>query len=381
MPFYALPSGASPVLSGTAPPTGGIGTDGDLFLDRTNKVLYGPKAAGSWPTGVDLSNGLPGPTGVAGPTGIGPTGPTGIGPTGPTGVYAFSATGATAPTGGAMSSAGAVWLNTQNGRYYVRYDSSFIEIGAQGEQGRFPFFATGPTAPTAPTGAAWLDTSNGKYFLKHQNAFIEVGVQGERGPTGPTGSSFTYRGSWFSLTQYFVNDVVLFVTSSYVCRVNAFGAVQFPGNASFWSIMASGSATGPVGATGAASSVTGPGGPTGPAGPSGAASSVTGPQGPTGPAGNDRGVNRATITGNVTLQSNAAEWQILTPTGNAFDVILPTGIPDGFDVKILNADNVNFYYFDIKTPDGVSRGASYFGSGAWFLWDGQTWRSFLLYGS
>ena len=53
-----------------------------------------------------------------------------------------------------MTQAGAVWLNTDNGKYYVRYDDAFLEIGVQGEPGRFPFYATGPTAPTAPTGSA-----------------------------------------------------------------------------------------------------------------------------------------------------------------------------------------------------------------------------------
>ena len=55
MPFFALPSGASPVLAGNAAPTGGVGNAGDLFIDRTSKILYGPKdAVTGWPTDVLL---------------------------------------------------------------------------------------------------------------------------------------------------------------------------------------------------------------------------------------------------------------------------------------------------------------------------------------
>lgn len=204
MPFYQLPSGASPVLAGTAPPTGGIGQNGDLFIDTANKTLYGPKASGSWPSGIDLSFG---PTGVQGVTG--PSGPTGA--TGATGGIAFSV-GPTAPTAPDLTVAGAVWLDQSTGRYFVRYQTQFIEIGVQGERGPtgvtgpqstvtgptgpvsnvtgptggIAFAATGPTAPNLTVaGSVWLDTDTGKYLVRYDGQFIEIGVQGERGPTGP----------------------------------------------------------------------------------------------------------------------------------------------------------------------------------------------------
>jgi hypothetical protein len=142
MPFYSLPTGGSPVLAGTAAPTGGIGNVGDLFIDTANKLLYGPKAVGGWPSGpVDLSNGPTGSTGS-----LGPTGNTGPSVTGPAGGIAFSATGPTAPTGSTLTVAGAVWLDDNSGRYFVRYQSNWIEIGVQGERG--------PTGSAGSTGAA-----------------------------------------------------------------------------------------------------------------------------------------------------------------------------------------------------------------------------------
>lgn len=188
MPFFSLPSGASPVLAGTAAPTGGIGNAGDLFIDTANKLLYGPKdAVSGWPTGIDLSNGPTGSTGpastVTGPTGAsGVTGPTGIvgatGPsvTGPTGGYAFFAQGPTAPT---SVTPGAIWLNDNNGRYFVRYGSRWIEIGVQGERG--PTGSTGAASTvTGPTGAVGATGPVG--------ATGSVGATGPSGgPTGPTG--------------------------------------------------------------------------------------------------------------------------------------------------------------------------------------------------
>ena len=104
MPFFSLPSGASPVLAGPTAPTGGVGNVGDIFLDTVGKTLYGPKSATGWAaTGIDLSQGPTGATGPVGPTGPQITGPTGPSVTGPTGPSVTGPTGpastVTGPTG------------------------------------------------------------------------------------------------------------------------------------------------------------------------------------------------------------------------------------------------------------------------------------------
>jgi hypothetical protein len=112
MPFYVLPTGgASPVLVGNEAPTGGIGNLNDLFLQKPEGILYGPKTVGGWSTGIDLR--------ITGPTGAGVTGPAG----------AIGVDGATGPTGAASNVTG--------------------PAGATGAQG-----ATGPsvTGPTGPIG-------------------------------------------------------------------------------------------------------------------------------------------------------------------------------------------------------------------------------------
>ena len=241
MPFYNLPSGASPVLAGTSPPTGGIGVNGDLFLDTANKFLYGPKATGVWPSGIDLSNG---PTGAIGTTG--PTGNTGPQVTGPTGGIAFAATGPTAP---GITAPGGIWLDADTGKYFVAYQGLWVEIGVQGERGPtgvtgaasnvtgptgaasnvtgptggYAFAATGPTAPNlTQAGAVWLDTSNGKYFVRYENEFIEIGVQGERGVTGPAGLA----GNSDVNVQQLTTGVVLTPSSAKYQFLNATGGSQ-----------------------------------------------------------------------------------------------------------------------------------------------------------
>jgi hypothetical protein len=209
MPFFSLPSGASPVLSGESPPTGGVGNVGDLFIDTANAILYGPKTIGGWPSGIDLSQGPTGP-GVTGPTGPQVTGPTGAastvtgatgatgpvvtGPTGSTGGYAFAATGATAPS---LTTPGAIWLDTTNGKYFVLYDEVFLEIGVQGERGPTGPAVTGPSGVTGPQGLASDVTGpTGPLATGPTGATGPQGLASEvtgptgpsDGPTGPTGS-------------------------------------------------------------------------------------------------------------------------------------------------------------------------------------------------
>ena len=69
MPFFQLPTGgASPVLAGNGAPTGALGNIGDLYLDKTGSLLFGPKTLDGWGDGIDLV-GATGPTGATGATG------------------------------------------------------------------------------------------------------------------------------------------------------------------------------------------------------------------------------------------------------------------------------------------------------------------------
>jgi hypothetical protein len=143
MPFYSLPTGGSPVLAGNGAPTGGVGNVGDIYLDKTNKSLYGPKdAVSGWGSPVDVSSGPTGATGSTGPasTVTGPSGPQGsTGATGSTGPASTvtGPQGSTGPTGPASVVTGPQGNTGPTGRSVT---------GATGRQG-----PTGP-AVTGPTG-------------------------------------------------------------------------------------------------------------------------------------------------------------------------------------------------------------------------------------
>lgn len=65
------------VLSGSGAPDGGLGVDGDFYVNTAASTIYGPKAAGSWgsptslvgPTGADGATGSAGADGATGPEG------------------------------------------------------------------------------------------------------------------------------------------------------------------------------------------------------------------------------------------------------------------------------------------------------------------------
>jgi hypothetical protein len=46
----AGPSGASTFIAGTGAPSAGVGVDGAIYLDAATGRMYGPKAAGAWPS-------------------------------------------------------------------------------------------------------------------------------------------------------------------------------------------------------------------------------------------------------------------------------------------------------------------------------------------
>jgi hypothetical protein len=125
------------------------------------------------PTGA--ASNVTGPTGNTGATGAGATGPQGS--TGPTGSQEYYATGS-APT---PILDGALWLDTDTGKYFVNYDGQFIEIGVQGERG-----ATGSTGPQGEVGATG---STGATSTVPGPTGPSGGPTGEVGPTGPSGES------------------------------------------------------------------------------------------------------------------------------------------------------------------------------------------------
>ena len=53
------------MLNGSGAPAGGLGTEGDFYIDTAADAIYGPKTGGAWGGATSLV----GPAGATGPTG------------------------------------------------------------------------------------------------------------------------------------------------------------------------------------------------------------------------------------------------------------------------------------------------------------------------
>ena len=126
------------ILSGTIAPSSGVGTDGDYYYNRTTTTFYGPKASGSWPTGIVLV----GPTGATGATGS-------QGATGATGSDGKTVrNGTVAPTSG-IGVDGDFYINTATNILYGPKASGAWPTGVS---------LVGPQGPTGPSGTGTMST-------------------------------------------------------------------------------------------------------------------------------------------------------------------------------------------------------------------------------
>ena len=214
---------------------------------------------------------------------------------------------------------------------------------------------TGPTGPTGATGPQGIQGPTG--------ATGSQGIQGIQGPTGATGpqgpqgiqgsqgqagtngSSFNFRSTYNSTTQYSINDVVYYNGSSYICILNSLN--NLPTNSTYFSLMASVGATGPQGPQGIQGSQ-GPQGNQGSQGPQG----KQGPQGPQGPAADTTALTvaiatctseAAICTAAVAACSVSATAAAASAAASAADVIACDETLATMESKLVyfNADTIN----------------------------------------
>lgn len=199
---------------GMATPTGGLGVDGDFYLNRSNGYYY-TKTAGSWTIRGSLmgSQGPAGPQGAAGIDGVnGANGATG--PAGPKGEDGKGVTikGSVADAGSlpGTGSPGDSWLVGDS--LYVWDDSSSVYVnvglirgpqgdtGATGVPGSKWFDQSGtPNPATGVVGDFYINRTAGDYYEKTGvSAWTPrgtirgpqgiQGIQGIQGATGATGA-------------------------------------------------------------------------------------------------------------------------------------------------------------------------------------------------
>lgn len=121
------------VLNGSGAPSGGLGVDGDFYIDNTAHSIYGPKTSGTWGSATSLI----GPTGSTGATGAkgdkgdtGNTGATGAaGPNTVTGSTTTTLTGILTGNGANVDSV-ANTLHTQGTDTTMGTTTANIAIGS-----------------------------------------------------------------------------------------------------------------------------------------------------------------------------------------------------------------------------------------------------------
>jgi hypothetical protein len=163
------PAGADgrTLLNGTSAPSNATGANGDFFINTGASIIYGPKAAGVWPTGVSL---------------IGPAGPA----------------GAQGPAGAAGTSGKEVQLQTSATHVQWRYigDSTWTNLlplseitGSQGPAG--PAGANGQNIElqTSATHIQWRVVGAASWIDLVTLASLTgpAGATGAQGPAGPAG--------------------------------------------------------------------------------------------------------------------------------------------------------------------------------------------------
>jgi len=161
------------VLNGTINPTT-QGVDGDFYINTSSNTLFGPKANGSWPSGVSLvgPQGPAGSQGVAGTSGAqGPAGSAGAqGPAGPSGAAGTSGVDGKTVLNGSSNPTSSTGVN---GDFYINtsantlfgpkangtWPSGISLVGPQGPSGAQG--ATGPAGAAGPAGANGAQGASG----------------------------------------------------------------------------------------------------------------------------------------------------------------------------------------------------------------------------
>jgi hypothetical protein len=145
------------VLNGNSNPSSSTGDEGDFYINKTTKTIFGPKTSSGWGSGTSLI-GPEGPIGDTGP--IGPPGATGPqGPKGDTGL-----TGPVGPTGSDGLSAYEIWINEGNsGSQQDFLDSLVGPQGPEGRSGDVPELIAGENIviTTSPEGSVTISSTAG----------------------------------------------------------------------------------------------------------------------------------------------------------------------------------------------------------------------------
>lgn len=105
--------------------------------------------------------------------------------------------------------AGQLWFQSTNGKTFVYYDSSWIEVGGIGTGARMVSSSSAPASPLE--GSMWFNTNTAQTFVYYDSSWIEIGASGvtasvqDSAPASPvsgqiwfnslTGGTYVYYGT------------------------------------------------------------------------------------------------------------------------------------------------------------------------------------------
>jgi hypothetical protein len=187
------------VLNGTTNPTSGVGNVGDFFINTTTNLLFGPKTAGGWGSGISLV-GPTGPQGIQGEQGIqglqGLQGPQGLqGAQGIQGIQGSAGidgktvlNGTSNPTSG-IGTIGDFFINTSTNKLFGPktvggWGTGISLVGPQGPEG--PVGPEGPEGPVVAGTAGQMLVHSGSGWTATSNIFTDGLGQVGIGTTEPT---------------------------------------------------------------------------------------------------------------------------------------------------------------------------------------------------
>ena len=93
--------------------------------------------------------------------------------------------------------AGQVWFQSTNGKTFIYYDSSWIEIGAIATGARMVSSSSPPASPLE--GSMWFDTDTAQTFVYYDSSWIEIGASGVTASVQDTAPASPVSGQlWFN---------------------------------------------------------------------------------------------------------------------------------------------------------------------------------------
>ena len=100
-------------------------------------------------------------------------------------------------TAPASPTAGQIWFQSTNGKTFVYYDSSWIEVGGIGTGARMVSSSSAPASPLE--GSMWFDTDTAQTFVYYDSSWIEIGASGVTASVQDTAPASPVSGQiWFN---------------------------------------------------------------------------------------------------------------------------------------------------------------------------------------